>query len=65
VTGDWADGEHTATVHRLFQNELGRIRHVEQGPEGDIYVCTSNRDGRAKEGFPREVDDVLVRIRPA
>ena len=65
VTGDWADGEYTATVHRLFQNELGRIRHVEQGPEGDIYVCTSNRDGRAREGFPREIDDVLVRIRPA
>ena len=65
VTADWSDDAYVATVHTMFENELGRVRHVEQGPEGDIYVCTSNRDGRAKDGFPREVDDVLVRIRPA
>jgi glucose/arabinose dehydrogenase len=65
VTDDWADGEYTATVHTMFKNELGRVRHVEQGPDGDIYVCTSNRDGRASGKFPREVDDVLVRIRPS
>jgi glucose/arabinose dehydrogenase len=65
VTGDWSDQNYTATVHTMFENELGRVRHVEQGPEGDVYVCTSNRDGRAKEGFPRDVDDVLVRLRPA
>jgi len=65
VTGDWSDDAYVATVHTMFENELGRIRHVEQGPEGDIYVCTSNRDGRANGEFPREIDDVLVRIRPA
>jgi len=65
VTADWSDDAYVATVHTMFENELGRIRHVEQGPEGDIYVCTSNRDGRANGKFPRDIDDVLVRIRPA
>ncbi|WP_135364185.1 PQQ-dependent sugar dehydrogenase [Halosimplex halophilum] len=62
VTGDWADQAYTATVHTTMKNELGRIRHVEQSPDGDIYVVTSNRDGRAKGEFPRERDDVLVRL---
>ncbi|WP_370515848.1 PQQ-dependent sugar dehydrogenase [Halapricum sp. CBA1109] len=59
---DWTDDSYTVTTHTAFENELGRIRHVEQGPSGEVYVVTSNRDGRAKEGFPREVDDVLVRL---
>ncbi|QLH82837.1 PQQ-dependent sugar dehydrogenase [Halosimplex pelagicum] len=62
VTDDWADQAYTATVHTTMENELGRIRHVEQSPDGDIYVITSNRDGRAKGEFPRERDDVLVRL---
>jgi glucose/arabinose dehydrogenase len=62
---EWSDPDYAATVHGLLRNELGRIRTVAQGPDGNIYACTSNRDGRAKEGFPREIDDVLVRIRPA
>jgi glucose/arabinose dehydrogenase len=62
---DWADPAMDATVHTLFEDELGRIRHVEQAPNGDIFVCTSNRDGRATRGFPTQRDDVLARIRPA
>jgi len=62
VIGDWSDQAYTATVHTTLKNELGRIRHVEQSPDGDIYVITSNRDGRAKGEFPTERDDVLVRI---
>jgi hypothetical protein len=39
------------------------VRYVGQGPDGNAYALTSNRDGRAgKEEFPREVDDVLVRF---
>ncbi|MFC7194812.1 PQQ-dependent sugar dehydrogenase [Halosimplex aquaticum] len=45
-----------------MQDELGRIRHVEQSPDGDVYVITSNRDGRASGKFPTERDDVLVRL---
>ncbi|WP_459192519.1 PQQ-dependent sugar dehydrogenase [Halosimplex sp. J119] len=62
VTADWSDDAYVATVHRAMQDELGRIRHVEQSPDGDIYVITSNRDGRAKGEFPTERDDVLVRL---
>jgi glucose/arabinose dehydrogenase len=61
---DWTDDEYSAVHHTALENELGRIRHVEQGPDGALYAVTSNRDGRA-EGFPVEGDDRLVRIRPA
>jgi glucose/arabinose dehydrogenase len=61
---DWFDESFTATSHRLLQDVLGRVRHVTQGPEGGLYAITSNRDGRAKGDFPRERDDVLVRLEP-
>ncbi|WP_435344400.1 PQQ-dependent sugar dehydrogenase [Haloarchaeobius sp. HRN-SO-5] len=62
---DWMDDRYVATVHVLFENEFGRIRHVEQGPNGDLYFVTSNRDGRAREPFPTEGHDVLVRVTQA
>lgn len=61
-TADWQHPEYDAVAHRLFEDELGRIRHVEQGPDGDLYAITSNRDGRASDAFPKEGDDRLVRI---
>jgi glucose/arabinose dehydrogenase len=61
---DWFDGAYTATAHTVLEDELGRVRHLEQGPDGGAYAVTSNRDGRAKEPFPRERDDVLVRLEP-
>jgi glucose/arabinose dehydrogenase len=43
---------------RLLQGTYGRLRDVRQGPDGSLYVLTSNRDGR---GAPRPGDDrVLV-----
>lgn len=39
---------------------LGRLRDVGQGPNGHLYVITSNTDGK---GFPSEDDDKLLRIR--
>ena len=38
---------------------LGRIREVNQGPDGFLYILTSNTDGK---GFPDSSDDKLVRI---
>lgn len=61
---DWYDSEYAATTHEFFTDTLGRVRHVEQGPDGSLYAITSNRDGRAKQPFPRERDDVLVRLGP-
>jgi len=42
-----------------FQGELGRLRDVVQGPDGTIYLLTSNRDGR---GRPTAEDDRVLRI---
>jgi len=38
---------------------LGRLRDVAQGPNGELYVITSNTDGK---GFPSEDDDKLLKI---
>ncbi len=45
----------------LFQGRFGRVRTVVEGPDGALYVLTSNRDGR---GTPRPGDDRLIRIVP-
>ncbi|OGD48663.1 hypothetical protein A3K69_05665 [Candidatus Bathyarchaeota archaeon RBG_16_57_9] len=42
----------------LFDGSLGRIRDVAQSPDGYLYLCTSNRDGR---GDPVQGDDVIVK----
>lgn len=47
--------------HVLFQGQYGRLRDVLVGPDGTVYVGTSNRDGR---GSPRNGDDRILRIRP-
>ena len=62
---DWLDDAYQATAYRLLDDDLGRIRHVAQGPDGEAYAITSNRDGRARDPFPTDRDDVLVRLRPA
>ncbi|WP_276299998.1 PQQ-dependent sugar dehydrogenase [Halorussus lipolyticus] len=62
---DWLDSDYAATAHWTLTDVLGRVRHVEQGPDGHLYAITSNRDGRPKgDTFPRQRDDVLVRLRP-
>jgi len=54
------DGRRAASVERLHAGEFGRIRDVLVGPDGAIYLATSNRDGR---GFPAADDDRILRIR--
>lgn len=51
--------EGTLKIH--FQKEFGRIRAVALGPDGYLYITTSNTDGR---GTPRDGDDKLIRINP-
>jgi aldose sugar dehydrogenase len=41
--------------------ELGRQRALAVGPDGCLYLTTSNRDGR---GTPRDGDDRLLRVCP-
>lgn len=42
-----------------FEGDYGRLRAVRIGPDGFLYITTSNRDGR---GQPNEGDDKLLRI---
>ena len=48
------DGQVTTAL-----DGLGRLRVATVGPDGCLYVATSNRDGR---GDPREGDDRIVRL---
>ncbi len=59
---NWLDGRLTATAQPLFEDEYGRLRHVEQGPDGALYLLTSNLDGRADGGFPLAEDDRIIRL---
>lgn len=53
------DGENVS-LSRHFSNTYGRLRAV-VAHENDLYVSTSNRDGR---GSPAEDDDRVFRIDP-
>lgn len=54
-------GASVATVVPHFHQQFGRLRAVKIGPDGWLYVTTSNRDGRGDE---REGDDKVIRINP-
>lgn len=49
-------------IERLFDGVFGRLRDVIEGPDGALYIATSNRDGR---GNPAADDDRILRIVPA
>ena len=55
------NGRNVVAQERLLEDKLGRIREVAEGPDGNIYFSTSNRDGR---GSPAETDDRVMRIVP-
>lgn len=44
-----------------FKGKYGRIREVITGPDGMLYISTSNKDGR---GVPKSEDDRIIRINP-
>ena len=55
------DGRRITAQERLVENRYGRLRDVASGPDGYLYFCTSNRDGRTT---PVADDDRLLRIVP-
>lgn len=46
---------------KIFQDEFGRLRDVKTGPDGFLYILTSNQDGR---GSPLTNDDRILRVVP-
>ncbi|PWK22527.1 glucose/arabinose dehydrogenase [Maribacter polysiphoniae] len=68
VDGTSVEGETIA-----FNRQFGRIRDVISAPNGDVYLCTSNKDWhpRANPGFysdtklPMRNDDKIIRIHQA
>jgi glucose/arabinose dehydrogenase len=57
--GGTASGWKAAPQQTLLEGRVGRIRIVAMGPDGHLYVATSNRDGRGK---PQADDDRLYRV---
>jgi aldose sugar dehydrogenase len=56
-----SDPAQVAATEVLFAQRFGRIRDVITGPDGALYFCTSNRDGRTT---PVSTDDRIARIVP-
>jgi glucose/arabinose dehydrogenase len=54
-------GARVLGAERLFEDRFGRIRNVVEGPDGALYLLTSNRDGR---GDPSRDDDRIIRLVP-
>jgi glucose/arabinose dehydrogenase len=53
------DPEEGLKSQKSILSGVGRVRDVIQGPDGSLYVLTSNTDGK---GFPDRMDDKLMRI---
>lgn len=48
----------TQKLSVLYKNTYGRLRAVVSGPDGYLYLSTSNRDGR---GQPSDQDDRIIK----
>ena len=56
------EARRIVSEERLLDGRFGRIRDVVSGPDGYLYLCTNNRDGR---GNPATTDDRILRLVPA
>lgn len=57
-----ADGASIGTETILFNNVFGRMRDICVSPTGDIYVSTSNYDGRFGATIPAN-DDRIIKLK--
>jgi aldose sugar dehydrogenase len=55
------DGTRIVAREPLLATRYGRLRDVLVAPTGDVYIATSNRDGR---GSPGRDDDRIIRLSP-
>ena len=61
VTFSPTDPRVVTSNERLVEDRFGRLRDVVTGPDGALYFCTSNRDGR---GTSSPDDDRVIRLVP-
>ncbi|MBU2097409.1 MAG: PQQ-dependent sugar dehydrogenase [Gammaproteobacteria bacterium] len=66
---DASDPTRPTAIERWFNDEhgnstYGRLRALAVGPDGAIYVGTSNHDGRQMTAAQREHPDRILRISP-
>jgi glucose/arabinose dehydrogenase len=57
IVFDLANPRRVRLHEVYFQNQLGRLREVVMGPDGQLYVTTSNCDGRGE--CPPQKDKIL------
>jgi glucose/arabinose dehydrogenase len=64
-----ADGESSGfgEPQAMLEGEYGRLRAVHAGPDGELYVLTSNTDGRgeplvSQDGQGPLIDDRMLRV---
>ncbi|MFN3188526.1 MAG: PQQ-dependent sugar dehydrogenase [Candidatus Paceibacteria bacterium] len=54
-------GIEVGEIERHLVNDYGRLRTVKVSPDNQLYILTSNRDGR---GSPTTSDDLIIRLSP-
>ena len=54
-------GSKASREKAFFVGAYGRMRTVVRAPDGNLWVTTSNRDGR---GSPADEDDRILLVRP-
>jgi glucose/arabinose dehydrogenase len=59
VVLDSNDPRKVEKFERLLYRQFGRLRDIAEGPDGNLYLLTSNRDGR---GSPKDDDDRVIRL---
>ena len=57
-----AQGRRVTRQERLLDGTFGRLRDVVVGPDGYIYICTNNRDGRGSPAAPTIASSASARV---
>ena len=55
------DPDEVESYQKVEGIDVGRIRDVFQGPDGSLYIMSSNRDGRGEAAAD---DDKIYRLQP-
>ncbi|GAB3041100.1 PQQ-dependent sugar dehydrogenase [Natronobiforma cellulositropha] len=61
---DWLDSRYQATTHRLFEEEWTRIRHAEEGPNGELFLLVEIREIWGDPTAPPEGENQIIRLDP-